>query len=45
MISLTSSLSNEVASEGMEVARVIYWLISDESSYVTGGNIPVTGGL
>ena len=80
MISLTTSLSNEVASEGIrvncvspgiintdqnknidnskiqkiplkrfgesiEVARVICWLISDESSYVTGANIPVTGGL
>ena len=31
--------------EPIEVAHVICWLISDESSYVTGANIPVTGGL
>ncbi len=42
MISLTTSLSNEVASEGI---RVICWFILDESSYITGANIPVTGGL
>lgn len=28
-----------------EVAATVIWLLSDESSYVTGQNIPITGGI
>ena len=28
-----------------EVATAVLWLLSEDASYITGQNIPITGGL
>jgi 3-oxoacyl-[acyl-carrier protein] reductase len=54
---MTASLPDDVAeryktqipagrfAEPQEVAKVVTWLASDDSSYITGAVIPVDGGL